>query len=168
MNWLARLKNAKGIRDHATKPAEPGFVGFVAQPDMGTRGSIGFAARLEEGFQILPQPVGRAANDPHPVVPQGLDASMSDVEIDLFIARVQRFTGRGVGLDQAESLADALVLRDREGDDRRLCIECRHLTAARSCGRAHAAGLSQPELGDLALLLQRCDAFWPVTPDHKK
>ena len=30
MSWLARLKNLQTPEGHATKPTEPGFVGFVA------------------------------------------------------------------------------------------------------------------------------------------
>ncbi len=65
-----------------------------------------------------------------------------------------RFTSRGLP-GRAESLADRLLVRDREGDDRRMCIECRHCTSGRSCGRARAAGLSHQELGELAVMLQR-------------
>ena len=93
-------------------------------------------------------------------------AAMSTAEIDLFMARVERFTSRGLpgrGLPGwAENLADRLLVRDREGDDRRMCIECRHCTSGRSCGRARAAGLSHQELGELAVMLQRCPTFAPA------
>ena len=98
-------------------------------------------------------------------------APMSTAEVDLFMARVERFTSRGLpgrglpgwGLPGwAESLADRLLVRDREGDDRRMCIECRHCTSGRSCGRARAAGLSHQELGELAVMLQRCPTFAPA------
>lgn len=125
-------------------------------------------------------PRGRARSDsPHAsqaraqggaVAPGGdlieASAPMSTAEVDLFMARVERFTSRGLpgrGLPgRAESLADRLLVRDREGDDRRMCIECRHCTSGRSCGRARAAGLSHQELGELAVMLQRCPTFAPA------
>ncbi|MBC7617548.1 MAG: hypothetical protein H7293_00905 [Candidatus Saccharibacteria bacterium] len=59
--------------------------------------------------------------------------AMNTGEIDTFTARVARFTDKGLGLNDAENLADKLVKRDREPDDRRLCLECSHLAG-------HAAG----------------------------
>ena len=60
---------------------------------------------------------------------------------------------------EAEHLAERLVQRDRDGDDRRLCIECRHYRPGR-CGNHGCAGLQVPELGrDLAAMLQRCPGF---------
>lgn len=91
-------------------------------------------------------------------------AAMSDAEVDRFMARVVRFVDRGLELGQAESIADALVLRDREGDDRRMCIECQHYTSTRSCGRAWTAGLGASGPGELAFRLQRCHAFGPLAP----
>ena len=52
---------------------------------------------------------------------------MTGAEIDTFTARLARFTDRGMGLADADALADKLVTRDRESDDRRLCVECVHL-----------------------------------------
>lgn len=116
-------------------------------------------------------PRGRARGDsPHASQARAqsgaVPAPMSTAEVDLFMARVERFTSRGLpgwGLPGwAESLTDRLLVRDREGDDRRMCIECRHCTSGRSCGRARAAGLSHQELGELTVMLQRCPAFAPA------
>ena len=116
MNWLARLKKIEIAPERdATEPTKPGFGGFVA-PDMApvpkTRGD------------------SPAANDPA----AGPDrwawphsAAMTGAEIDTFTARLARFTDRGMGLADADALADKLVTRDRESDDRRLCVECVHL-----------------------------------------
>lgn len=38
------------------------------------------------------------------------------------MSRVARFTDRGVGYNEAERLADKLVIRDRGSDDLRLCL----------------------------------------------
>ena len=46
-----------------------------------------------------------------------------DSEIDAFTARQARFTRMGRA-DDAEHLAERLTLRDRQYDDRRMCLEC--------------------------------------------
>ena len=46
---------------------------------------------------------------------------MTRSEIDTFATRLARFTDKGMALDAAASVADRLMRRDREQDDRRLC-----------------------------------------------
>ena len=69
--------------------------------------------------------------------------AMNGAELEQFAKRAQQFTRRGISPDAAEAMADRLVIRDREQDDRRTCLEC----AAYRPGR------------DLAALLQRCPGF---------
>jgi hypothetical protein len=78
----------------------------------------------------------QAANDPG----QGsdfqsdpLDAPMSPGEVEAFTARVLLFMRRGLTASRAEALADKLKRREREGDNRRACIECQRLSAHRTC-----------------------------------
>ena len=54
--------------------------------------------------------------------------AMTGAEIDLFTARLLRFTDKGLTVTNGEALADKLVLRDREADDRGVCPECRDLS----------------------------------------
>ena len=145
--WLARLKTPD---THATKPTKPsqgdektGFVGFVADP--------------------------APASDPDrwcwPHSP-----AMNTGEIDTFMARLARFTDKRVSYDEAERLADALVIRDREGDDRRLCLECPHLQGFGRwrCGNCQAADVARQGLArDLVLMLQRCGGF-KTTPTETR
>ena len=93
---------------------------------------------------------------------------MTGAEIDSFTARLARFTDRGLGLDDAEALADKLVRRDRESDDRRLCLECLHLSGqsakawdCRNWQRAGVAFRARDARLSAALVfqLQRCDGF---------
>jgi hypothetical protein len=89
---------------------------------------------------------------------------MNTAEIDLFTARLARFTDRGVTLDDAERLADRLALRDREHDDRAVCLECTHLHRAGRCGNWQRAGIAihawDAQLAtEFVHLLQRCDGF---------
>lgn len=97
--------------------------------------------------------------------------AMKGREIDTFTARLARFTDRGLSLADAEQQADRLVIRDREGDDRRLCLECAHLHGAGRwrCGNWHRAEVAT-QLKDahipraLVLTLQRCPGFGGSTP----
>jgi hypothetical protein len=57
---------------------------------------------------------------------------------------------------EADALAERLVRRDREHDDRATCTECRHYRPGR-CGNHRRAGLYSAEVGrDLGAMLQRC------------
>ena len=119
----------------------------------------------------------RAANDPAPVAHDPdrwawpHSETMNTGEFDTFTARLARFTDRGVGLDDAEVLADKLVTRDRESDDRRLCLECFHLSGqsgkawdCRNWQRAGVALRARDAQLSAALVcqLQRCDGFKEV------
>ncbi|MDR7332453.1 hypothetical protein [Roseateles asaccharophilus] len=60
---------------------------------------------------------------------------------------------------EAEAFAGRLVERDRSGDERVSCFECRHYRPG-SCGNYRRAGLGARTVGsDLAGLLQRCSGF---------
>ena len=166
MNWLTRLKKIETApKVEATEPTKPihatesgGFVGFVAP--------------------IL-APVQKAGGDPAAAnAPDAnpdrwcypYSAAMTGRAIDTFTARLARFTDKGAALDMAESLADKLVIRDRDKDDRRICLECSHLAGyAKSwrCGNWQRAGIAIQSRdaglpGDLVHLLQRCDGFTPA------
>lgn len=73
--------------------------------------------------------------------------SWSSRTIDRFERRRRRFID--LGLSDGEALAERLALRDQEGDERILCVECIH---HRTSGCAKR-GLWLPRQ------LQRCDTF---------
>ncbi len=92
--------------------------------------------------------------------------AMNTVEIDTLTARLSRFTTKGMTIADREVLADKLVIRDREQDDRHSCFECTHLAGAGGwrCGNWQRAGVAirarDAQLPtDLMSLLQRCDGF---------
>lgn len=93
--------------------------------------------------------------------------AMNAHEIDTFTRRLERFTRKGLRLADAEALADTLVQRDRETDDRRLCLECGHLQGGAGrwrCGNGLVAGVTlraaDAQLpGELTRKLQRCAGF---------
>ena len=78
--------------------------------------------------------------------------AMTGREIDTFAERSNQFNRRGLAALDAELLADKLVNRDRDGDNRHLCVECRHCRPGLRC------------VNKLAVLhvLQRCDHFVPI------
>ncbi len=151
--WLARLKNEKGLNAHATKPTKPpqgvgkaGFVGFVASPPayLHNLGAVDSGATKPDRWCW-----------PHSL-------ACNSKEINTFTARLVRFTDKGLSLADAESEADRLVIRDRECDDRRLCLECTHLqgTDRWRCGNWQAASVARDRLSRvLVLMLQRCGGF---------
>ena len=88
--------------------------------------------------------------------------AMSGEEIDTFTARLARFTDKGLTLTDGVAVAGKLVPRDREDDDRRLCLECTHLAGFGPwrCNQWRRAGLGQPGIpSDMERQLQRCDGF---------
>lgn len=97
--------------------------------------------------------------------------AMNTQEISMFMQRLDVFAWKGVALPEAESLADALVLRDRDGDDRKLCLECCHLRGGAGpwrCANATAAQMAvnthHVDLpAGLTQQLQRCPGFKPDT-----
>ena len=113
----------------------------------------------------------RAANDPAADPDRWAwphSAAMNGAEIDTFTERLARFTDKGLNLDDAEALADKLVRRDRESDDRRVCLECVYLAGhgagAIRCTNWQRAGVAV-QARDARLSgaqihrLQRCDGF---------
>ena len=82
-----------------------------------------------------------------------------DAEMAAFTARTERFAL--LGRADADDLAERLTLRDRDGDDRRLCLECTWLG---DTGRCLAAATGRIPGADRRLepgqtILQRCGAF---------
>jgi hypothetical protein len=79
--------------------------------------------------------------------------------VRFFNFRSARFVKQGFCQPDAEDLAERMHLRDVTADDRRSCIECRHLVRWR-CERHRKAVLASSVVSrELAVLLQRCPAF---------
>ena len=94
--------------------------------------------------------------------------AMSNSEIDAFVDRQWRFTDKHVSFEEAKQLADKLLIRDRESDDRRLCLECVHLQSSGPwrCSNWQTADVAYEGLSrDLVLQLQRCDG-WATDAGH--
>ena len=93
-------------------------------------------------------------------------SAMNGREIDIFLIRLEHFRSLGFGLNSAENLADRLIIRDRDLDDRVMCIECKYLHGL-ICRNWNKAGFAIKAEGanlpsSFTLLPQRCDGFKPA------
>ncbi len=109
-----------------------------------------------------PPPPPRRSGNPLMTPEQGDDChagGWDDAEIDAFTARQARF--KRMGRAEADHLAERLTLRDRQHDDRRLCLECAALADNRRClvaARGRMAGVDR-RLEPVPTILQRCPGF---------
>ena len=198
MNWLARLKAETHRSTHATNATPAKNVAFVAPtaqatlttkqhpaahlalaalspaPNTGKNTNATDATTTPNVAFVAPPPstkltaVGQADSDlwcwPH-------SSAMNTLEIDTFIVRLEQFTRQGVSLPNAELLAERLVLRDRNEDDRQLCLECQYLqgdVGRWRCANAQRAGMAvgtanAPLPAGLTQQLQRCPGLKPTT-----
>ena len=84
-----------------------------------------------------------------------VDSSPSAAEQSINNLRLEHFWGR----KEAKELAQRLQRRDRDKDDRRMCVECAHFTANTFC-RNHKVAEVPPMVGsDFSVMLQRCRGF---------
>lgn len=83
-----------------------------------------------------------------------------DLEITTFMAREALFLRRGWTKD-AENLAERLTLRDRQADQRRLCLECCELQRSGQCAASQRGDIAGPDQrnGILQATLILCPAF---------
>jgi hypothetical protein len=166
-------------KGEATKPTETLFVVSVApvlasiQKTRGDSPAANDPKHSPKSLGELTPPADHKVSATHVIEPDRYcwphSEAMIGREIDAFTSRLARFTNKGATpMAQAEQLADRLVKRDRDADDRRLCLECRHLSGhtpgawrcqdwQRACTAIDARGASIP--GDLVCTLQRCDGF---------
>lgn len=194
MNWLARLKAETRSSTHATNATPPQNVAFVASTaEVNLTTERHPAAHLPQPSLRPVQTIGKATNatttpnvafvaSPPSVKPTAEvqtdpdwwcwphSSAMNTLEIDTFIVRVEQFSRKGVSLAEAELLAERLVLRDRDEDDRQLCLECPHLqgdVGRWRCANAQRAGMAvgtanAPLPAGLTQQLQRCPGLTPT------
>ncbi|NMM10942.1 MAG: hypothetical protein HHJ16_11815 [Polaromonas sp.] len=178
MNWLARLKKIDTApQGDATEPTKPGFVGFVASGMAPMQKTGRDSPAANDAAQVLAL-VANSEVSTQVASPAALFAdpdrwawphsqAMTGREIDTLTARLARFTDKGISQIDGEALADKLVTRDRDADERRLCLECVHLAGHAGiwgCGNWQPAGVATRARDarlSTALVhqLQRCDGF---------
>lgn len=91
-------------------------------------------------------------------------AIMTEAELEQMDSRQMQYQQLGLAEDEATAIAEHLFHRDRDGDDRKACIECAGCTSGWRCTRARQAGLrSRYGVAYLGrgemLVLQRCPGF---------
>jgi hypothetical protein len=166
MSWLARLKKPETILKAC--PAETAKSVFAV--------SAGSIRRTSEKTDAENVPDGLKQDGPKnlpttAIAPAASDAdrwswphgsAMNAAEIEVFTQREHQFNQRGLAQQAAQNLAEQLVNRDREGDDRFLCLECGNLSRAGAwrCSQWQRAGLGAKVVpAELIQQLQRCWAF---------
>lgn len=154
---LANLLKKGSLREFATAtPATPATDRPDIVPSVATVATVAVATVPDSAANDLALDLDRWA--------WPASAAMTGAEIDTFTARLSRFTDMGLDLDAGERLADKLVIRDREQDDRRHCLECLHLHGGGRCGNWQRAGVAirarDAQLPtDFVDQLQRCGGF---------
>lgn len=115
-----------------------------------------------EGLPSYPKsPASERPAEPPPRTWSHAPASAQEVEA--MAQREARALAVGLTHSEADRLIDALLIRDREGEDRHSCAECRHLRATPAgwvCRAAIRAGLGSDALPrQLVTGLHRCPRF---------
>lgn len=115
-------------------------------------------------------PVVRRSANPYMTPEQGDEChawQWDPTEIALFVGRAARFAQ--IGRSDAEHLAERLTLRDRQVDDRRMCLECRNLEAKGRCAAAMLGAIhgADRRLEPVANILTRCPAFKGAVTVHR-
>lgn len=177
MNWLAQLKKNEIVSTveatETTKRVSVVFVAPVLASMPKTRGDL--TAANDPTIQTKTPPCRKvAARVEAPTNPDlwcwPYSSAMTGAEIDAVILRQARFKAKGAA--NAEAMAYKLVIRDREVDDRRLCLECQHLAGSRA-GAWSCRNWQQAEIAiqardavlseALVIQLQRCDGYAVAT-----
>ncbi len=87
------------------------------------------SALIEAKPELLALPTPKR---PHKLTPAQSDAAHAEPWDDAawarIVARVALFMRRGIDATDSDDLAERLHLRDAEGDNRRMCLECVHLS----------------------------------------
>lgn len=101
---------------------------------------------------------GKSQPAPVPEIPPAvrLLCGLDDREIAQMVQRINIARRAGFSLDDAEQIADRLLMRDRTGLDMAACLECRHLSGRR-CTTSPAQSFDPRDAHEL----RRCPAFKP-------
>ena len=159
---LADLMRKGSLRVFATTAFATATPATVATHEMGRTATVAEVATVAVANAADTKAANDPALDPAPDPDRWCwphSDAMTGAEIDRMVLRIERFVVRGLNLSDADALADKLVIRDRDGDERRTCLECENLSRRR-CSQWQQAGIGGPEVSvDLVGLLQRCAGF---------
>ena len=172
ITWVERAKAAisQKSQDGTAKTDETPVVGLLSVSS-GPAGAIfKWENRLSSALAVPPPAVLEKYDFSIEVVEDSdrwcwpHSSAMNGREIDTFMVRFNRFTAGGLTRTNGQVIADRLVRRDRELDDRHVCLECIHLVQGWRCNNSEAAGVdldtrSCTLASELVLQLQRCSGF---------
>jgi hypothetical protein len=159
----ARTPPSHGSVSSVLSVVSPG----VPVDDSGTSSAI--AAAAANDADVPTAATARSSGNPYMTPEQGdrcHAGGWDDVEIATFMTRAKRFSA--IGRADAEHLAERLALRDRQTDDRRLCMECGELEFTGRCAAARRGDLAGADrrLEPVTTILMRCPAFIPNVSAH--
>lgn len=81
----------------------------------------------------------------------------TEIEDKRLMRRSKVFMEEGLPESEALDLAYQMLIRDREGDDLRVCFECQHLRDKKFCDQF--AGFRGKQFYPIRFVLQRCEKF---------
>ena len=162
---------------HAPNRERLSSVSSVAHPQVAVAGMAAAgnadAVAANERIACAPALDGHHGN-PYLALEQVVEChawGWDDAEIDLFVSRATRFSL--LGRNDGEHLAERLTLRDRQADDRRMCLECRELDSTGRCAAARRGAIQGADRGLVPVqnILMRCAAFTGILniqSNHKR
>ena len=130
--------------------------GKCEEPSLPPAGCVPPGARVSGNPYLTPEQFERCH-----------EGCWSGAEIATFVSRSARFVQ--LGRSDAEHLAEVLTLRDRQGDDRRMCLECRELEESGRCAAARRGALvgADRNLEPMPAILTRCEGFRPYASNYQ-
>jgi hypothetical protein len=169
IDWTARARATLAqpsppptVKTDETRVLSVSSAGFVANADcrkvLSSVSSVATGAVCESNT---------GSGNPYMTRQQGDDChagGWSGAEIATFQAREVRF--RQLRRADAEHLAERLTLRDRQHDNRRLCLECRELEISGQCAAVRRGEIrgADPRVEPVPDTLRHCEAFRSPTP----
>lgn len=165
IDWMARAKTQLGQpRGGGTAETDESDVVSVSSvvpvADAGVAEVVSSVSSAALGTDLA---ASRPSANPYRTPEEGEDChacGWNDAEIAAFMARRARF--EGLGRVDAEHLAERLTLRDRDGDERRLCLECSWLGSGGRCLAAASGripGVDRRLVEPVQTVLHRCVGF---------
>jgi hypothetical protein len=144
----------RGARNFATAiPAIPATQPEGEETTVAKIATVAVANPKEAQTQLAPEPP-----KPEPRLSWSDYTPASEGELARMAARTEAFERMGLTFDEIDLVVDRLLRRDREGDDRHLCIECQHVRGSATGWRCDALrGAIPPDW--VTIRLQRCPTF---------
>lgn len=172
IDWTARARaRLAEDRTGGTDRTDESRVLSVSSVTLAAKSVVraGLSSVSSAPIECVPAAARRSGN-PYLTPAQGDDChagGWSDAEIAAFLSRAARFNRQG--RPDAEHLAERLILRDRQVDDRRMCMECRELEPSGRCGAARRGAIdgADPRMEPVPDILMRCEGFRPCASNDR-